>query len=335
MVSRGGLAVTREGTAGIMFQHYRFIDFATQGYLFGVALLIVLFHGQALPHWAWLVAGHGLCLGAIHWLIGRHGRGEAGRVLEFLRHFYPVLLYTGFYRETGVLNRMLCPDYLDPVLIGGEQKLFGLQPSVVFMETFPYLAVSELLYMAYASYYFMIAGVGLTLFFRNRAQFFHYVSVISFVFYVCYTIYIFVPVIGPRVFFGRAEGYTLPAAVQSLAVSTTYPDAVRSGPFYNLMALIYEIFEAPGAAMPSSHVAIAWCTVYFSFRYLRRIRHLHLTMAVLLCISTVYCRYHYTVDVIAGALTAAVLLPLGNWLYWRFEKRPPENGRGLTVTAAA
>jgi len=327
--------LTVEGAAGIMFQHYRFIDFATQAYLLGVALLILLFRGQTLPHWAWLAAGHGLCLAAVHWLIRRHGRGGAGRIIDFLRHFYPVLLYTGFYRETGVLNRMLCPDYLDPVLIGWEQELFGMQPSVTFMERFPYLPVSELFYMAYTSYYFMIAGVGLALFLRNRAQFFHYVSVISFVFYLCYTIYIFVPVIGPRVFFGRAEGYTLPPDVQCLAVSTTYPDAVRSGPFYNLMALIYEIFEAPGAAMPSSHVAIAWCTVYFSFLYLRRIRHLHLTMAVLLCLSTVYCRYHYVLDVLAGVLTAAVLLPTGNWLYWRFEKTRPPTGRALAETAAA
>jgi membrane-associated phospholipid phosphatase len=319
--------VTAEGRTGIMFPHYRFIDYATQVYLAWVALLILLFHGQTLPHWAWLVAGHGLCLGAIHGLIRRQAQGKAGRITDFLRHFYPVLLYTGFYRETGVLNRMICRDYLDPVLIGWEQKLFGAQPSVVFMETFPHLAVSELFYLAYASYYFMIAGVGLALFFRNRAQFFHYVSVISFVFYVCYTIYIFVPVIGPRVFFSRAEEYTLPAAVQCLAVSTTYPDAVRSGPFYNFMAVIYQIFEAPGAAMPSSHVAIAWCTVYFSFRYLPRIRHLHLAMAVLLSISTVYCRYHYTLDVIAGALPAAVLLPLGNWLYWRFEKPGTQAGR--------
>lgn len=319
-----------------MFQHYRFVDYATQAYLLGVALLIALFHGQTLPHWGWLAAGHGLALAAIHGLIRRHGRGAAGRTVDFLRHFYPVLLYTGFYRETGMLNRMFCPDYLDPVLIGWEQQLYGLQPSVVFMEAFPYLAVSELFYLAYASYYFMITGVGLALFLRRRAHFFHYVSVISFVFYLCYTIYIFLPVIGPRVFFGRVEGYALPPDVQSLAVSTTYPAAVQAGPFYNLMAVIYAVFEAPGAAMPSSHVAIAWCTVYFSFRYLPRIRHLHLVMAALLSVSTVYCRYHYTLDVAAGVLTAALLLPLGNWLYWRLEQPGLElPQRGPAVTEGA
>ena len=58
-------------------------------------------------------------------------------------------------------------------------------------------------------------------------------------------------------------------------------------------------------------------TVYFSFRYLRTIRWVHLVLAVLLSFSTVFCRYHFVVDVIAGVLTAAVMLPLGNWLYRR------------------
>jgi membrane-associated phospholipid phosphatase len=87
------------------------------------------------------------------------------------------------------------------------------------------------------------------------------------------------------------------------------------------MAWIYHAFESPGAALPSSHVAVAICTVYFSFRYLRRIRYLHAGVAMLLCGATVYCRYHYLVDVLTGFLTAAVVIPIGNWLYWRFEEK--------------
>jgi membrane-associated phospholipid phosphatase len=89
------------------------------------------------------------------------------------------------------------------------------------------------------------------------------------------------------------------------------------------MAVIYEHFESPGAAFPSSHVAIALVTVYFSFRYLRAIRWAHLIVAILLCVSTVYCRYHYAVDVPAGVLMTALFLPLGNWLYARYGKSAP------------
>ena len=175
----------------------------------------------------------------------------------------------------------------------------------------------------------MIAGVGIALFLRSRQQFFHYVSVVSFLFYVCYLIYIVLPVIGSRAFFRQVDGYALPAATQQLAVTDAYPEAVQAGVFFGLMRWIYRVFEAPGAAFPSSHVAVALCTVFFSFRYLRRIRYLHLAVAVLLCLSTVYCRYHYVVDVLAGLVTAAMLIPAGNWLYFKFgDRHPPPSGSG-------
>jgi len=47
---------------------------------------------------------------------------------------------------------------------------------------------------------------------------------------------------------------------------------------------------------------------------------------VLLCVSTVYCRYHYVVDVFAGVLTALVLVPLGNKLYFKFKHLSPIHG---------
>jgi membrane-associated phospholipid phosphatase len=65
---------------------------------------------------------------------------------------------------------------------------------------------------------------------------------------------------------------------------------------------------------------VALTTVYFSFKYLRPIRWIHTLVAGLLCLSTVYCRYHYAVDVPAGALTTAILVPLGNWLFFKFAK---------------
>lgn len=293
--------------------HYRFIDWATQGYLVLVALLILCFHGESLNGWPWLLLAHGIVVVLVHGLIHWHHQGRSGRLVEFLRHFYPVLLFTGFYRETEELNRMFVPTYLDPFFIRMEQAWFGFQPSLEFMAALPYRLLSELFYAAYFSYYIMIVGVGLALFFRNRQHFFHYLSVICFLFYVCYFTYIFLPVIGPRVFFG-AEGYQLPASVQP-AEPPYFPGAVRAGVFYQLMRLIYDAFEAQGAAFPSSHVVVAVGSAYFSFLYLKRVRVAHAIAVVLLCLATVYCRYHYVVDVLAGILVAAVLIPIANRLY--------------------
>ena len=304
-----------------LFRHYTFIDYATQGYIALAGLIVLCLHGCSIPFWPLLLVAHMIGIVLVHALIRLHAAHPSNRVLDLLRHFYPMLLYTGFYCETGELNHMLVAGFLDPFFIQVEARVFGLQPSLAFMDWLPCPAVSELFYAAYLSYYVMVAGVGLALFYRNREQFFHYLSVISFLFYVCFLIYIFIPVEGPPIFFRERAGYQLPANVQPL-VAPAFPAAVKAGPCCQIMAWIYHTFEAPGAAFPSSHVAVAIGTVCFSFRYLRSIRWLHLVVVVLLCLATIYCRYHYVVDVVAGGLTAAVLIPLGNRLYFKFRNAP-------------
>lgn len=298
---------------------YAFVDYITQGYLALVAVLILLWHGTPVHNWELLLAMHLALLGLIHAIVRRCYKGAAPKPLPFLRHFYPVLLYAWFYAETGWLNQMFVHGYLDPVVIRWDQELFGCQPSLAFMQALPFLPVSELFYASYFSYYLMIGGVGLALYLRDRKQFFHYVSVVSFVFYVCYLIFIFVPVIGPPVFFREIFNYRLPADLQQLAPPEGFPEAVKRGVFYQIMKWIYRVFETPGAAIPSSHVAIALCTVFFSFRYLRGIRWAHLGVTVLLCMATVYCRYHYGCDVLAGVAAALILVPLGNRLFLKFD----------------
>lgn len=312
-------------------RNYTFVDYATLCYQVMAAALILLFHNGTVDYWPWRFAAHVVAIFVVHALIQWYSV-RPNPVTSFLRHFYPVLFYTWFFNEAGHLNRMFFDDYLDPLFIRWDQALFGFQPCVEFMWKFPYLLVSEVFYASYFSYYIMISGIGMALYLRSRLQFFHYVSVVSFVFYICYTIYIFLPVIGPRVFFREIEGYSLPADLQALASTLSYPDAVQKGVFYNLMAWIYHHFESPGAAMPSSHVAVAVTTLYFSFRYLPAIRWFHLVMVVLLCASTIYCRYHYVVDVIAGLLVPLLLIPLAEWLYARCHTPHPGEKTGCKAS---
>jgi len=300
-----------------VLKRYTFADWATQCYLVLVGLLILCFHNPTVPTWRWLLTTHAGLIILIHGLVVSAARGWGGKALAFLRQFYPMFLYAWFYAETARLNRMFIPHYLDATIIHWEQSLFGCQPSLLFMQKLPYLGISELFYFFYFSYYLTIGGVGLALFLRNRRQFLHYLAVVSTLFYICYLFYIALPIIGPPVFVARIDGYTLPPDLQYLVPANPYPNAIRSGLFFRLMAWIYRGFEDPGAALPSSHVAVALCTLYFSFRYLHPIRYLHLVAALLLCLSTVYCRYHYALDVMAGMLTAALVVPITNWLYFR------------------
>ena len=151
-----------------MTRHYLFIDYVTQGYILVVGTLVFFFHDLSVPGWRLLLAAHAVLLFLVHQLVSATGRGRGGGVLDFLRHFYPVILYAAFYRESGMLSQMFVSGHLDPVIIRWEQALFGFQPSMQFMASLPWLPVSELFYASYFSYYVMIVGVGLALFFRRR-----------------------------------------------------------------------------------------------------------------------------------------------------------------------
>ncbi len=320
---------------------YTFVDYATQGYVAVVGLLILFFHGARLPAWPWLLLAHGTTLFLIHGLIRFCARSSPAALLERLRQYYPIPLFALFYRETGELNQLFQTGYLDLHFLRLEQSWFGLQPGLELMKRFPATWLAELLFGAYFSYYLMIAGAGLVLLLRrDRRQFAHYIAVVSFTFYVCYLIYIFMPVVGPRIVFLGLPGQVLPPECLPVR-SFAPPDSAQHAVFFRIMEWIYDHFEAAGAAFPSSHVAVAICTVYFSFLYLRRIRHLFLTVTGLLCIATVYGRYHYVVDVAAGMFAAGVLIPLGNRLYFNFENRSrarrlaeEAGGAGLAVLSA-
>jgi membrane-associated phospholipid phosphatase len=294
---------------------YRLIDYLTQGYLAVVALLILLFHGDELPHWPLFVAAHVAAIGAVHALV-RLDSAYHIRVLHLLRCFYPMILYTFLYGETHRLDGLFYHGYLDGFFIDLDQRIFGAQPSRTMMQRLPYTWVSEAFYLFYFSYYIMVLTVGLALYFRGERKFWQYITVVSFIFYVCYLTYIFLPVMGP---YSANDGLLLRGKIASVEPRIV-PAPVTAGAFYKVMGKIYDVAEpGGGAAFPSSHVAVAVATLWFTWSYLRKARLPHFAAVVLLCLATVYCGYHYAVDVLGGLATAAVLAPLGMLIHRKWD----------------
>ena len=293
--------------------HYKLVDYVTQLYLLAVGLLIVFFHNERTPQWALLLGIHVAGCLVVHALVVGHARRPASRLLRLGRHFYPMPLFTVLYCEACLLNRMVIARYADAPFIRLEAWLFGCQPCVVWMERLPYLALSEPLYLAYVSFYVTVLGVGVALYVKGREEFLRYVALLSLIFYVCYLAFIFVPVAGPPVYWNPEPGLAAAHGLPHLPMA--FPAAVERGPLCQAMRFLYARFRVQGGAFPSSHVAVALCTLWFSWRSFPRIRYAHLAAVVLLCVATVYCRYHYAVDVLGGVLAAAVLVPLGERLY--------------------
>jgi membrane-associated phospholipid phosphatase len=291
----------------------RLVDRLTQCYLALVILMILGGHHERVAHWGLFVSVHLAAILGISWM-GRHGRSVG--MVRWFRDFYPMVLFAAMYWETTMLNRLFFLELLDPPMARWEFSLFGEQPALSLMARFPSRWIAEVFYFSYFSYYLMIFGTGLWLYRRGFREFLHYLSVLTFVFYLCYLLYIIFPIAGPPAF-PQME----PASAQAAGVTAqamTVPPSVAKSIFYSLMTWIYRGFEGPGAAMPSSHVAIAWTTLFFAFRGRSDCRWGHAVLVVLLSVSTVYCRYHYVVDVAGGLLAAAIFLPLGEFCWRRW-----------------
>jgi len=293
---------------------YRLVDWVTQGYLLLVALVALASHRGP---WLILVGGHVAALLGVHLLACSHPSSASSRRWRWLRDIYPLLLLFGLYSETLVINRMLGLPRIDPWLIAADERLFGCQPAEAMMAAFSQPWFSELMHLSYLSFYLMVGVLGFWLLLRNRPAFGHFVTVVACAFYACYGTYLFVPAVGPRILYQDSperSDFTLRHGHAPRSV----PATVETGPCYRLLEVIEQHAEIAGAAFPSSHVALGLITAWFSWRYVRPVRWLHLVLALSICLSTVYTRAHYGVDVLAGLVTAGLLFGATQWAYRRW-----------------
>ena len=88
-----------------------------------------------------------------------------------------------------------------------------------------------------------------------------------------------------------------------------------------VMFFIYRNVPHWGGAFPSSHVAIALTLTLLSFRYFKKFSWLLLINTIFLSISTVFCHYHYFIDVLAGYIFGIVMFALSEIFYLLFGER--------------
>lgn len=242
------------------------------------------------------------------------------RITRLLRVVLQLSMLGWWYIDTYRLN-CLFPN-LDPWFATLEQRLFGFQPALLFAERMPWPWVSEVLDMAYASYFPIIASVTLFYFFARYKQFEQASFVILASFFSFYIIYDLVPVTGPMYYY-KAVGLAEIARGHFPDVGSyfaTHLDMLPSpgyqdGFFYHLLAEVHHSGERPTAAFPSSHVGISVVCMLLAWRSgSRRLFYLLLPFAVLICFATVYIRAHYAVDVIAGLISGTAFYLLWSWV---------------------
>ena len=236
-----------------------------------------------------LLVGAGfLCM--IYWSGALHDTWPAGARLFLL--WSPIVFFWIGYIWAGTTLTAVHPAGFtyDDVVMRIEEKFFG-QPSL-------WLArnrgrwVTDLMHFFYASYYAYTPILGIYLFDQQRYREFEAMSfAVLFGYFVSYPLFALVPVAGPR--WSLVETGRLSPSEQRL-----------EGHFLTRLMgrLMWDGLAHKGGAMPSSHSSTAVVFLIWSWRIWGFDGVFWAGIVVFgMWIGSVYGRYHFLVDVLAGA----------------------------------
>lgn len=278
-------------------------------YLVTVAVLVTLFH-QGVEKWWTYVMVHSIAAGLIvPWL--RYSTGHSHPVIRFLRYWYIPIVLGFFYEQIEGYILGIHGMYLDHLIIEFEMALFGFHPSV-WLERFVSPPLTEIMNISYNSYYWIGPILGFSLYFRREfIAFRRTVFSIVTAFFISYLGFYLFPVVGPRymlsdLYKGPLEGYVVTA----------------------LQDFIMEVGDIYGGCMPSSHVAVALVVLLLAWVYRKRMAAWMTPFVIMLFISTVYNRYHYVSDVVAGVAVGLFAFWLGSVVYGKIPEGERVNGHG-------
>jgi len=265
--------------------------------LAGLTLLVFFFRGQ-IPLWRALLLRYAILIGLLFVLRMYSDRKTLGRKGALFYHFSPILFIALIYDSLGDFIQYLHRD-IDPLLIRIDFVTFGVHPTV-WMERWIVPWLTDIMSLAYVSYYFIPVTLIVVLYGRDRmAEFEMSVFVLTFGYYLSFVGYILFPAIGPR--FTLVHLQTVPLE------GSLFTDLVRDG----LNALEHNKRDC----MPSGHTQIVLMVLYLAHRYERLLFYIFLPVICGLILSTLYLRYHYVVDLLAGGAVAVACIMAGPRLY--------------------
>jgi membrane-associated phospholipid phosphatase len=228
---------------------------------------------------------------------------------------FPVLCVLVIFDSLGLIVHYVNPEDIDPVLISLDYLIFNNHPTVM-LERIMNPLLTDVLQLSYTTYYFIPISFGILILRNNeRKEFERVLFLILLCFYLSYLGYILFPALGPRFTINHLQSTEL----QGLIIAEP------------IQRLLNQIEGIKRDAFPSGHTAIAVLVLYLAYKFKKRFFFILLPVVTALVFSTVYCRYHYVVDVFAGFGLTLLTILLGEWYYERRLKWFPENGRGERI----
>jgi membrane-associated phospholipid phosphatase len=239
-------------------------------------------------------------------------------------YLVPTILFS--FKEVGYMIKYIHmgKDY-DQFLIAIDRFLFGTDPThLLFNIANPVL--TEVLQIAYSSFYFLPVILGIDLILNKRIQGLTYSTfIIVYGFYLSYLGYFLWPGIGPRftlhVFENTSQELPGIFATDFIRDFLNSAEGITKGALNPAALVQRDVF-------PSGHTQMTLLSMYLAYKFKAKSSRFIIPAGILLIFGTVYLRYHYVVDLLGGTLFMVLTLITGHYIYnkWAaYKKEPPFN----------
>jgi len=220
------------------------------------------------------------------------------------RNWYALPYVASCYKEMALFIPVVRSSDADQWLADLDFRIWGAHPSV-WLERVHTPVLTEFLQIVYTLFVPAVLYIALVLWRRRRiADFQYYAFLIAMGFLVSYLGYILVPARGPRFLLKHLQHFPL----QGLWLFQTMQNTLD-----RLESAHYDCF-------PSGHTELTILAWWGSRMVSRRLSKVYLAYTPCIIFATVYLRYHYTVDLLAGAATAGILILAAPVLYTRLSQ---------------
>ncbi len=258
-------------------------------FYFLLTATIVWFHRVQLPEWEFYLLAHLLAAAGI-WKLHRLRLGSLPGVIQFFRDWYPALLFPVLYKEVERFALAFGNWRLTESIQQLEVSFFGGHPSLYASRLCPWVSLSEYLHFCYFAYLLLLPAVGGWWYFNGRRRdFYELLLLVSATLFSSYVFYMSYPVDSPFYLFARLEA------------------PLTDGFFYRLVHFFSERGGARGGAFPSAHVSVSLVIWLVAWQRQRRLAWVLAPMIAGLVCATVYGRFHYVLDALAGLLVAVLI----------------------------
>ena len=211
--------------------------------------------------------------------------------MRALHDWHPIFLFPLLYKEVELLAAGVGNWQLTEAIPALEATLFNGQPSLYLSERWNSVALSEYLHFCYLSYVLVIPGVcGYWYATRRILAFREVVLLLAVTMFGSYLFFILFPVDSP---YYRSDRLGPPFAGNF---------------FFDLVQGMSSRGGARGGAFPSAHVSGAVVMWLMAWRHQRPLAVLLAPIISGVVVATVYGRFHYALDTVAGLLLAIVVV---------------------------